>query len=1080
MTATVRNRRATVAAVDAFDTGPDGRIHVVRLEYTDPDGVPSDTVIWEREIAPTVLEPNALPLVDADPPMIAREFDALVRASRWSALTPFLDPAAPTKRGTQPVAAPLFGAVQVDDFQLVPVLRALQMPRVSLLLADDVGLGKTVEAGLILTELLLRRRARKVLVITPASLRRQWQQEMRDKFALPFDLVDRDETYQLTKRLGLDANPWRTFQRIVASYHYLRQPDVLEQFLATCRAPAASASVSAQLPWDLLIVDEAHNLMPANYGEESDLTQMLRAITPYFEHKLFLTATPHNGYTRSFTGLLSLLDPVRFTQTSVIGDAERRRVEDVVVRRLKSEINALDDRAGRPRRFGERHLEPLHVYFNPAEQRLNESFAAFRRAVRRHIAASRRSEQLAGSFAVEVLNKRLLSGAATFADSWFRFTAGLRDTAAVESAGADAVEAARTAVEEDIDDDAEREGRARFAAETVGAWIRPFVERLANDVSAIDDALAGLGLSSNNVTVSAPSADARIDRLLQLVRQKLRVNNAWRADERLIVFTEYKTTLDYVVARLLREFGRDTGAIRTLYGGMAPGERDAIKDAFNDPADPVRILVATDAASEGLNLQATARFILHYEIPWNPSRLEQRNGRLDRHGQARDVTVHHFTSASDADLTFIEKVVAKIHEIRDDLGSLGQLFDAAFQRQFLHDEAPDSVINAIDRDTAAVRGMVDIPRARSTTTGVAEASTVDTLRAELDLDADSLRDTLAVAMGAGTTHGGLRGPDSRGRMEIAQPIAAKWRAVQEAMRLEDARGALPGLVFDPAHFIDITEGRPIFRPRRDTILLHLGHPAFRHAIALFARARFPGGNADSRSSRWLATLGTVPSGADAVVVLTVEELAVNDLREPIHHWVRALHLPVYGRTLHSPLPHQPANADRSVSRRAIVGDPTLVRRAREVWDDIRDDVRGCVTDLARARTATVTSLLDAARMDAATVEAQRFDQRRAEVEAAMRQNTVTALERERDAHLAKARQLDMFRTEQETRDTIARIRAIDDELRDRSDRLGQHLETLDRERARVLDRLVPLRFRMRDTVHVYPVAVEIRLPETAR
>ncbi len=231
---------------------------------------------------------------------------------------------------------------------MVPLLKAMRMPRVSLLLADDVGLGKTVEAGLILSELVLQRRIQRILILTPASLRKQWQQEMHEKFCLQFDIVDRPQTTQLRRRLGLDANPWRASPHVIASYHYLKQPDVLEDFLATCRVPEGSP----HLPWDLIIVDEAHNLAPAAFGEDSDLSSMLRRIAPQFEHKIFATATPHNGRTRCFSGLLEILDPARFSQTSEFTSAERARVQEVVVRRLKSEINAVTN----PPRFSERHL----------------------------------------------------------------------------------------------------------------------------------------------------------------------------------------------------------------------------------------------------------------------------------------------------------------------------------------------------------------------------------------------------------------------------------------------------------------------------------------------------------------------------------------------------------------------------------------------------------------------------------------------------------------------------------------------------------------------------------------------------
>jgi hypothetical protein len=372
MLATIRNRRGLVASVDPFDSPSEGRLHLVRVEYTDSDGVAEDTVLWEREHGRDLLEPNALPQVQSEAAMEPREFDALVRAARWAALTPFLNPDGSGRPLETPISAPFFGAVQVDDFQLVPLLKALEMPRVSLLLADDVGLGKTIEAGLILTELLIRRRVRRVLILTPASLTQQWQHEMKTKFSLNFDLIDRAETHAVQRRLGLDANPWRTFPRIIASYYYLRQPDILQQFLATCNvADPATGGPRAQLPWDLLIVDEAHNLLPSSFGEDNQLVKALREITPLFEHKLFLTATPHNGHTRSFSGLLEILDPVRFTQTSEFKDSEKERIQHVLVRRLKSEINELDNKNHRPNRFPQRHLDSKQLFLTKEERALS-------------------------------------------------------------------------------------------------------------------------------------------------------------------------------------------------------------------------------------------------------------------------------------------------------------------------------------------------------------------------------------------------------------------------------------------------------------------------------------------------------------------------------------------------------------------------------------------------------------------------------------------------------------------------------------------------------------------------------------
>ena len=169
MMATVRNRRGVIVSVEPFDTKTDGRLHMVRVEYADGEGSPDDMLLWERESRASLLEPAALPRVAEEPPMTPADFDALTRATRWTAMTPFVATDGSRKAAELPIASPFFGAVQVDDFQLLPLLRALREPRVSLLLADDVGLGKTIEAGLVLQELLLRRRIRRVLVLTPRA-----------------------------------------------------------------------------------------------------------------------------------------------------------------------------------------------------------------------------------------------------------------------------------------------------------------------------------------------------------------------------------------------------------------------------------------------------------------------------------------------------------------------------------------------------------------------------------------------------------------------------------------------------------------------------------------------------------------------------------------------------------------------------------------------------------------------------------------------------------------------------------------------------------------------------------------------
>ena len=346
-----------------------------------------------------------------------------------------------------------------------------------------------------------------------------------------FQVVERRETELLRRRLGMDANPWRSFSRIVASYHYLRQPDVTEQFLSACLTPEGSP----HLPWDLLIVDECHNLMPSPFGEDSELCKMLRLVAPQFQRRLFLSATPHNGHTRSFTGLLEMLDPVRFTRTSEMTAAMRGRIEDVVVRRLKREINARSlqpesAKGMRSRgidtgpRFCTRHPPAaLLLAADPRELALSSAFDAFRAALRKLVSAGTRPRRRAGTFAVEILGKRLLSCSTAFAESWSRTRQGLSDLNAEAAAEAE-LAAAERAVRQETGDDREAEQRAATATSVVGAWLKNFVDDRGDEISGIERALAALGfvLDGPPITDQTPVVDSRFDALVERIEHLIR------------------------------------------------------------------------------------------------------------------------------------------------------------------------------------------------------------------------------------------------------------------------------------------------------------------------------------------------------------------------------------------------------------------------------------------------------------------------------------------------------------------------------------------------------------------------------
>ena len=1072
--AAVRNRHGVVAAVEPFD-GEDGRLHLVHLEYKDARQPANERLLWERETGARLVEPAALPdpSRDAMPPA---DFDALLRAARWNALVPYLDPDGDGPLQRMQLASPLHGAVRVENYQLQPLLKALRMPRVSLLIADDVGLGKTIEAGLVLVELLIRRRIRRVLVLTPASLRAQWRDELKEKFALDFEVVDRQRTDAVHRELGMDANPWRSFDRIVASYHYLRQPDVLQRFLAACQTPEGSP----HLPWDLLIVDECHNLMPSPVGEDSGLCRMLRALAPQFEHRLFLSATPHNGHTRSFTGLLEMLDPVRFSRVSELTPAMRGRVGDVLVRRLKRVIDGTGS-GGSARRFCRRHPpQAIELAFDARERELAAAFSTFRQAIRRVVGNDAHGRRRAGHFAVEILGKRLLSCPTAFAESWRRARQGLTE-APVDAA---ALAVAERAWRQETGDDRETEHRSAIAATVAGAWLANYVGEasgLEGEVQRIERALDGLGfdLAGAPITEQTPRADARFDALAALIDGLLLADGDFREDERLIVFTEYKTTLDYLARRLRERF--DPQRILTLFGvggsnGMTATDREQVKTAFNDPETPVRILLATDAASEGLNLHRTARYLLHYDCPWNPSRLEQRNGRLDRYGQSRDVTVHHFVSDADDDLRFLDHVITKADGIREDLGTVNELFDRAAHRRLIEGHDLAAVRTELDASLTAQLGATSldadaVASAAENTESEGEAAALEALKAEADLHPQALGDTLEAALATTGGRPQLRPAKETGFHRLLRPDLPGWRDVVDAsVRIGGQHGPVPQLAFSAESFVQRIGDLRVFLPRHDALLMHLSHPLMRRALGVLARRRYPG---ERQVSRWTVRRGEVPAGAQAVILLSVEELAVNALRETFHCWMRTVAFPVQDGALGEPLPHAWAQQHRD----GDAVDAAGLERAADILEDANAHLRGWLAHHQTELTARLRGQLEADFEVARRREDERYRQRQGEVSTLIEQSTLARLTREVEALAIKRRQGQLFdeagqlaaieRSAEEKRQEIARRLQHHDELR----------EQLQRERARMQGNLLPKRFTLAGTAQVFPVTVEVRLAE---
>jgi len=680
------------------------RVHLVCL---DDDNQGRELVVfWELELGAEVLHPESQGLGQVDALDAPRHFAAYLHALKWSSVT---------ATDAKLFQAPFRAGIKLMAHQLTPLRKALELPRANLFIADDVGLGKTIEAGLVLQELLLRQRVEVVLIVCPAAVSLQWRDEMERRFGLSFEIMSRQFIARRRQERGFGVNPWATHHRFIISHQTLRRPeyrDPLLQLLGERRRKS------------LLILDEAHVAAPASaskYAIDSRITRVIRDVAPRFENRLFLSATPHNGHSNSFSALLEILDPQRFTRGVPIDD--HRRLEPVMVRRLKEDL----------RRTGADYpvrklvqLELRHeadtwrsraVTWNPAEQaRTATDFTPVGEGAPVELELSEmlaeyttlmKPERGRGRLVFVNLQKRLLSSVEAFARTLGLHARRVREGKAgtvLDLADALATDPLRLDAGAAADDDA------------YGADDDALEASAAAEMDAASAALATpegrartlLDEMERLAQAHRAGADGKVHALLSWIRAHqcpaVRLGGAdpsapardrrW-TERRILVFTEYGDTKRWL-RDLLRTAvtGTDDGdqRILELHGGMGDDARDEVQRAFNDPAHPVRILLATDAAREGVNLQGASADLFHFDIPWNPARMEQRNGRIDRTLQpSPEVRCHYVVYPQRTEDTVLEKLVQKVDVIQRELGSLSSV---------LMDRLDLAMDDGIDRATA--------------------------------------------------------------------------------------------------------------------------------------------------------------------------------------------------------------------------------------------------------------------------------------------------------------------------------------------------------------------------------------------
>jgi superfamily II DNA/RNA helicase len=653
--------------------------HLVSLVSLDEDSLnESLSAVWELEPGARILDTAGLPSIDGWDS--CERIEAFLDSVRWGAAT---------DADRSLLQAPFRSGVEIQDFQLDPLVRAIDMARVSLLIADDVGLGKTIEAGLVVQELLVRHRARSVLVVCPASLQVKWQTEMHEKFGLEFRIVDTEYIKHLRRERGIHANPWTSFPRLIASMDWMKSGEGL-RLLKDVLPPHATYPRK----FDILIVDEAHNIAPAAailYAMPSWRTRLIRTLSPHFEHRLFLTATPHNGYQESFTSLLELLDDQRFAR-GVMPD--KKQLQRVMVRRLKTDL--VDEKGQQI--YPQREILPLEVDYTPEERKVH-------RLLRSYVESrTRQVDGKAGGIGMDfihiLLKKRLFSSPMAFATTLAKHRQSIAQTMQKRerrSSRETVLRRAITRAEEDYADDGQAERALDEAVEVASELSTPFTE----DQQRLLDELTRWADTAKN------RPDSKAEAILAWLEERLKTDGRLNG-KRVIFFTEYRATHSWL-KEILASRGWGGDRLMVLHGGMDRDEREKVKAAFQAGPEEtqVRILLATDAASEGIDLQKQCNYLIHLEIPWNPNVLEQRNGRIDRFGQRektvfiwhpapkgvdfkkiaesvrRNDNVSFDFSQIEAEAEYLVRAILKLEQMREDIGSVGPVIASQIEEGML-------------------------------------------------------------------------------------------------------------------------------------------------------------------------------------------------------------------------------------------------------------------------------------------------------------------------------------------------------------------------------------------------------------
>lgn len=542
----------------------------------------------------------------------------------------------------------------------------LKLARVRFLLADDAGAGKTIMAGLLLRELTLRGLAERILIVCPANLAFQWQREIKEKFSEQFLVLKGSD---IREQFGV--NQWLQQKRVITSLDLAKRQDVLPGL--------------RQVHWDLVIVDEAHRMSAMDESHKSLRYKLGELLRETSDHLLLLTATPHKGDPVNFSLFLQLLDADAYADITSIREAMDRRRAPFYLRRTKEAMiyfpeQQADGTWAAKKIFTKRIPKTVDFQIDGAEFDLYRNISRF---VKRQSAKAAAQEDdpraRAVGFLMSLYQRRLASSTHAMRHSLENRVRRLEDGLKR------AQEIAKTAPP-DLPDPEEIEEMEEIERERLEDVLEAIT--LAGNAEQVREEIQELqDLATQAQAVEDAGVEAKLKRFKDLMHEEGFFDHP---DKRLLIFTEFKDTLDYLLERL-RSWGFKVGCI---HGSMKSGSRDEpgtrlhAEQQFRDGG--IQILVATEAAGEGINLQC-CHILFNYDIPWNPNRLEQRMGRIHRYGQQEDCLIFNFVATNTIEGKVLQRLLEKLQEIRDALDDdavfnvVGEILPASHVERVLRD-----------------------------------------------------------------------------------------------------------------------------------------------------------------------------------------------------------------------------------------------------------------------------------------------------------------------------------------------------------------------------------------------------------